>query len=234
MNKKIAKKWWLWLLLILLISAFVFALLIWYGIENYKKSKDIDFSTIVLGSHLPKTDLNRGMVHRNNYVDASVEFFKVKKGDYNDYVQAAIEAGYVIESADYGQSYVGYNEEGYCIHVSFKHGYLSVFLEAPWIFEQIEWPDSDLASRLPIPKSLSARRWADTDGLFKVFLEHMTREDLEEYIVACRNKGFVLNEKRMDEDFLAFNEEGYKLELKYEGFNRISIAIWSPEALERR
>ncbi len=79
----------------------------------------------------------------------------------------------------------------------------------------IEWPTSDLASMLPVPTTLKGEIIKNNYDLFSVEISKSSEEDYEDYVEACKDKGFTVDAEEEDEKYSAFNEDGYILTLTY-------------------
>lgn len=54
-------------------------------------------------------------------------------------------------------------------------------------------------------------------------------DDYAEYVKACEEAGFTVDYSKYDESYSASNAEGYKLSLRYIGFNTMEVSIEVPE-----
>lgn len=81
---------------------------------------------------------------------------------------------------------------------------------------EVRWPNSELVSRLPVPDSLSGKVLWESSEDFSVELINISQEQYEDYVDACMEKGFTIDYYRDEEDFWAFDAEGYDLSVDYD------------------
>ena len=82
-----------------------------------------------------------------------------------------------------------------------------------------------MAKQLPIPKDPYGRVEWGTDEGFEVYLGNTTKDDFNDYVDACYNKGFNLDSHRSDKYYYANNSKGYQVHVEYEGNNVMSVSI---------
>ncbi len=80
---------------------------------------------------------------------------------------------------------------------------------------EIKWPESDLATMLPEPTTLRGEILKNNYELFSVDISKSSEDDYEEYVEACKDKGFTVDAEEGEEKYSAFNEDGYRLQLTY-------------------
>lgn len=104
--------------------------------------------------------------------------------------------------------------------------------------ESYDWPQSEMAQMLPEPenKILSI---SEDEGESLDFEVVATSEDCKKYIDQCKEKGFMekseMSQSSGDYDFLAYNSEGYKLEISNDVSRReMDVYLYSPEYLAER
>lgn len=90
----------------------------------------------------------------------------------------------------------------------------------------LEWPSSGLATMLPKPSSDKGEVHTNTDDTFRADVSEYSTSDYEEYVTACREKGFAVDEVRDSLGWEAYSEEGAHLKLTYlESSEEMSIAL---------
>ena len=93
-------------------------------------------------------------------------------------------------------------------------------------FEKYDWDEIVLADMLPKPASPYGEIISNSADYISVDVTKITAVQYQEYIVACREKGFAIDEETTGHTFIAYNEQGYKLSLSYYEHNsemRISL-----------
>ena len=100
------------------------------------------------------------------------------------------------------------------------------------------WSSYKLSSLLPEPKDKKIEVSTDSKVLFQAELSEYSMDEYDEYVAACKEKGFsnniieetdagyILGEDPVTNTFSASNDDGYLLELKYkEPLNLMEITL---------
>ena len=192
---------------------------------------DFEWSDIELHEMIPEPEDAYGHVGIDETYTLYVTIHKVSEKDYEDYVERCIEFGYVIESDETSTQYSAYNSDGYKLRLHFDEDdrTLLIDLDAPEEMAEFEWPTSGIGSILPATKSNYGRVSTDDSKTYIVHVGNMTTDDFSEYVKACEQIGFVVDYSRSDGYYSALNADGYKLSLRYLGFNVIEVSIKAPE-----
>lgn len=188
---------------------------------------------ILLNEYAPKPDMSSAKVMTNSKEEFYVYDIICSRTEYYNYVKDCKEFGYdyeIMEEDEY--SYRAYSEKGYQINISYITN-LSIELNAPMSMNSIEWPNSDIAKLIPQPKSLHGKIEWEHDYGFVIYIGNTTLDDFREYINSVYNSGFNVDYNKGDTTFWAENENGYHVNIKYQGFNTMSIRIDEPDAKEQ-
>ncbi len=106
---------------------------------------------------------------------------------------------------------------------------LSELLEEAEEFSEFQWPDSEIARLLPVPESnVGSISWEATYG-FVIYVGETTRDQYDNYIELCKDKGFTFDYRKGDDYYYADNEDGYQLTLRYEEDSTMFVRIDEPE-----
>ena len=97
-------------------------------------------------------------------------------------------------------------------------------------FSEFRWPNSAIASLLPVPNSSFGRIWIESSSQLSVDVGNTTQAEFNAYVDGCMNKGFNVDYARLGNDFFtAENEAGYSLLLSFNNDNEImTIALNAP------
>ena len=194
-----------------------------------EKSEPIQWSVLELGSMLPEPQGMNGEVGVDLAHALSVTLHNITKEQYKGYKNNCIEAGYTVESDDTGTSYIAFNSDGYQLRLVYSFEELYIHLDAPEKMDKFEWPVNGLGSMLPATKStLGDISWNNSET-FIVHVGNTTIDEYNDYVKACEEKGFTVDFSKDDKYYSADNAEGYKLTLRYLGFNRIEVSLEAPE-----
>ena len=79
--------------------------------------------------------------------------------------------------------------------------------------EDYKWPSSALAQMLPHPPSDIGQVWSDSDNSLSVYVYGVTTEHFDAYISACKDRGFIVDAKKMTRSYDAYNDDGFALRL---------------------
>lgn len=91
------------------------------------------------------------------------------------------------------------------------------------------WPEDGITQMLPEPKVKKGTLSVHEDSMH-AYVYRMSAEDYKEYLDACIEKGFNKEAENGGNDYHAFNEEGYELDLFYEErYKRMSIDLDAPK-----
>jgi hypothetical protein len=92
---------------------------------------------------------------------------------------------------------------------------------------EFRWPESEIASLLPVPEStVGTLEWETATGIL-VRLRNISRDQYDSYVDACREQGFVNDSIWSDDSYSAYNEAGYFLMLECRK-NAMSIEMKAP------
>ena len=104
-------------------------------------------------------------------------------------------------------------------------------LEENSTFEEngtFEWPASGICTVLPEPNTNRGELDILPSSLM-LELHQQSIQDYNEYIDSCREKGFTIDVKQSNIDYEAFNDEGYKLRVRYDDYSQeIDIFLNNP------
>ena len=93
----------------------------------------------------------------------------------------------------------------------------------------IVWPSSKAASQLPVPKSTIGNFISDSDDNLNVYVGNTSREDYNNYVKACADRGFKVGYDNSKNRYSAKNNAGWDLSLSYEGNSVMNIMLSAPD-----
>lgn len=123
---------------------------------------------------------------------------------------------------------------GFVLLILYSKAYSSSDINADDYIEnmemsEIQWPDSEIAKLLPVPKSKTGNFIRETSEGFSVYLGDTSKKQYDDYVKACSKKGFKENYSKDEKYYRADNKEGYHISLDYEGHNIMLVSIDAPE-----
>lgn len=101
-------------------------------------------------------------------------------------------------------------------------------------FDEIQWPNSELVSLLPVPESNIGRISLETSSSFMVYIGKTSKEQYNNYVNECIEKGFIVDYTKSDNYYFADNEDGYHISIQYEDSDTMYIHISEPDKTESK
>ena len=83
-------------------------------------------------------------------------------------------------------------------------------------YGEFVWPSSEAAAQLPVPESTTGEISLDKEDYLSVYVADISKEQYDEYVNQCKEKGFTLDYSNSDSYYMAKNENGYSLYLSYD------------------
>lgn len=190
-----------------------------------------DWDEVVLADELPKPKSPYGEISwsSEDYLSLTVEKMTLSK--YEKYVKACENKGFTIDAEIDEKYFCAFNDNGYKLILNFLESSeeMHISLKSEMDFEKIEWSDSKIAKKLPVPKSPTGSISVDDDDYFSVYVSDTNIDGYKAYVASCEKKGFTVDANKQDKSYVAKNAEGYKITVDYEGNNVIYISISEPE-----
>ncbi len=96
--------------------------------------------------------------------------------------------------------------------------------------ENFEWSSVVLNEIIPEPDSLFGDLHSNSSEYFSVDIYKVDKNDFNNYVEDCKEKGFTIDIEQLSDSFYAFNEAGYKVSVSYSEYGEyISITLEAPE-----
>lgn len=219
------KKGWFIILVIIIIFLAI------SSIKNNKVEKINWNSDIELSNMLPEPKSNKAEVSSNSDSYMSVYIHKTTKEDYKDYLSECENKGYNLDTNKSATSYYAFNSDGYRLSLSYDEDdeKMYISLDAPMEMNNIQWPTSELAKLLPVPKSTVGKFSTDTSDRLYVYVGNTSIEDYNTYVNECSQTGFSVDYDKSEKYYNAKDSNGNKLSLHYIGGNTMTIEITKAE-----
>ncbi|HIX29949.1 MAG TPA: DUF4839 domain-containing protein [Candidatus Blautia stercoravium] len=225
-----APKRWLHIIALALAAVLLVPYVSLFG-TDYGDAEKFAWSDILLADVIPEPKSHLGEILANSETHLSLYVYKTNTGDYSKYVDACEEKGFTVEADRSDLSYYAYNADGYKLSLYYDENdsKMSINVDAAEEYGTLEWPDSVIASMLPVPKSTTGEITRDDEKGFAAYVSNTPIEEFNAYVEACSAAGFNIDASDYDESYSAENSEGYKLSVSYQGNGVISISIDEPE-----
>lgn len=220
------------ILLLMLMSIMVLSLVACGGKDNNgTKAEQFEWTDIEMHEVLPKPENTYGEIGHNSKTALILTLCDIDEKAFKNYRDECISEGYTIDPEESYMSYSAYNEDGYSVRLIFSDSNqeMNVYMDAPEEMDEFEWPTNGLGAMLPATKSTLGDISWDNSETFIVHVGNMTIDDYKDYVKACEDKGFTVEHSKDDEYYSAEDANGYKLTLRYLGFNKIEISLKAPE-----
>ena len=195
-----------------------------------EKNEKIVWDELVLGNQIPEITNKEGTNFHNSNGLLILYIENVSAKEYYQYIEKVKERGFTIDIEKDDFNFRAFNEEGYELKLGYfdYHKELEIELEDPEEYEEFEWPDTEMTKKIPETNSKTGEIIESKDDRFYAEISNITKEELDQYINSCKDKGFNKNIDTEDYTYYAENEEGYRLSIIYKGFNIISIKVEEP------
>lgn len=184
-----------------------------------------------IAMQVPKPPSDKGKITFNDDEMFWLEVYGINESQYESYIAECKNRGFSIEGEKDSISYQAYNEEGYFVQLLYlsSREELSIHVEAPQPMSEVQWPKSDIAKRLPVPKSSYGNIYWEADYGFVIYLGNTSKKDFWAYADACYDAGFTVDYEKGDTYFRADDSEGYHVNVEYRGNDVMFIRLDDPD-----
>ena len=196
------------------------------------KEETFIWADVVMEDILPEPPSNKGKFITNTIESLWMDVNDLTDKQFAEYVEACKEKGFTVDADSSGLSYNAYNTDGYNLSLFFAGSTktLNIHLDAPMEMTEIKWPESEAGKQLPAPESTKGKFVSEKDTSFNVYIGDTSKEAYEAYIEACADEGFNVDSSKTEKNYSAKNADGWKVSVRYEGFDIIQITISAPSA----
>ena len=232
MKKQVIKVPQSWLHIVALVLAVVLLApyMTLFG-TDYGDAEKFAWSDILLADVIPEPKSHLGEILANSDEYLSLYVYKTSAEDYSKYVNACEEKGFTVEAEQSDLSYYAYNADGYKLSLYYDENdsKMSISVDAAEEYGALVWPDSEIASMLPVPKSTTGEITQDDEKGFAAYVSDTPIEEYNAYVAACADKGFTVEASESEKSYSAKNSDGYQLSVSYQGNGVMSISVDEPE-----
>ena len=232
MKKQVIKVPQKWLHIVALVLAVILLVpyMTLFGMD-YGDAEKFAWSDILLADVIPEPKSHLGEILANSDEYLSLYVYKTSAEDYSKYVDACEEKGFTVEAEQSDLSYYAYNADGYKLSLYYDENdsKMSISVDAAEEYGALVWPDSEIASMLPVPKSTTGEITQDDEKGFAAYVSDTPIEEYNAYVAACADKGFTVEASESEKSYSAKNSNGYQLSVSYQGNGVMSISVDEPE-----
>lgn len=220
-NKKpIYKRAWFIIIAVILVLSVL-------GSISSNDTEKFEWNNFKLAQLLPEPKSNRGEILSDSEEILDIYVTDISSDEYDSYILECKDRGFTVESEKTKNSYTAFNENGYKLSLWYDDSEkeLNIDLSAPEEMGDLDWPTRGLGSLLPEPYSWTGKIVRDDSDYFSAIVGETPIDDFKDYIEECEDAGFTVNYSKNDNYFSAENEDGYKVYVKYTGFDTIEVTI---------
>lgn len=175
---------------------------------------------------LPKPEASESNITIDDEDSFIAHISNVSKDEFKQYVEACKKAGFKIEKESKSNDYSAFNKKGYKLELSyFSTEKFSISLYAPLPIGTLEWPNSGIATLIPIPKSIDGTILNDSANLFSVYIGDTSFEEYKMYVDEFKNRGFNLDYYSSDKIYRAKDNQGNSIDVSYYGFDIVKVYL---------
>ena len=92
---------------------------------------------------------------------------------------------------------------------------------------EIVWLDTGLMTKIPEIENKNGHIWDNNETELNMSLEDVSYKEFEEYITECKSLGYSINSTKDTNKYLAYNNDGYNLDLSHIG-TTMYIKLYAP------
>ncbi len=217
------------------ILALVLALMIIFALSGCGGGSRLEWPDTSLGNRLPGPPVKKGEITVETSDVLMADAFDATEKDYQRFVESCEKKGFIIDSSKEDYAFSAYDEDGYFIELRYwkddKEINITVKASVEANFSEFSWPKSKIASSIPVPESnFGTVSWESENG-FVIYVGETSKEDYNEYVDRCYDAGFTIDYSKGDDYFRGVNEDGYHLNVNYEGNQTMFVRMDTSEAL---
>ena len=100
-------------------------------------------------------------------------------------------------------------------------------------YKKLDWPTVGLSKKIPEAEFKYGKIFENSDKKLSITIYHVTKDDFNKYVNACKNVGLVLEKEKLVNSFVSYSISGYEFELTYyKKENSIDIGLHEGERFE--
>lgn len=200
--------------------------------DNKTENGDrIMWANIRLGDHLPQPMSDIGELYLNTYSFLDLKLENITPDEYYEYVNSCEETGFSFDVNQSTYYFEAFDETGYKLSLSYDEysDVMNISLSVPDTFNEFNWEDIIIKNMLPKPRSSLGTIIANEDNKLELDLGNMDVDEYRKYVTQCKEYGFNQDIETSDNQFIAKNQDDYKLTLEYKGGKVVSLTLDEPE-----
>lgn len=215
--------------------ALVLTMAMLFGLSSCGGNERLIWPETSLGERLPNPPVKNGEIVVETSSTLHARAVDATERHYQNFVKDCEDSGFTVDIKREDNSFSAYDEDGYFVEVWYTQSEetINITIKASIEddFSEIEWPKSEIAGSIPVPKSnIGIISWENEDG-FVIYIGETSKEDYDEYVSQCYEAGFTIDYNKGDDYFRGINRVGYHLNVDYEWNQTMFIRMDTAEAL---
>ena len=95
--------------------------------------------------------------------------------------------------------------------------------------DKFDWSELELSDRLPKPASKKGTVYTDSEEELSIDVDNISKKEYKSYLKECQSMGYTEESEKGDDEYQAFDKDGYKLKLSYEDYGeKMDIRLTAP------
>jgi len=235
MGMQIIKEKFKYLHMLVAFAGFALVVLYMFGPSksSSKKYEEMIWPSKGLATYVPKPETEYGLISINDEKRFFARIEKMDEDAFKEYKEQCKAFGYIVEAEEDNDSYSAYNSEGVKIDLKLwdKSESVDIEVEESKSKSKYTWPGSELAKRISKPKSEYGTVESDSSQNFVIYIAKTSKDEFWKYVEECEQRGFVADYNKGDNSYYAYDNEGYYINLKYQGNETFRLEVKSPDKL---
>ena len=93
--------------------------------------------------------------------------------------------------------------------------------------EKIIWLETGLSTKVPEVENKKGKIWKNSETELEISLDDISYNEFERYVTKCNEFGYNVNATKKTDEYLAYNNDDYYLDLSYIG-SKMYIKLYAP------
>jgi len=179
--------------------------------------KTFEWPDTELSRLLPQPESNEGEISSIDAESLSIEVTGLSISKFEAYIIKCKENGFTVNSKRKGNTFTAYNDNHFYLKLTYtdysNKTEMTIYLEAPKIVGELQWPDTTLTNIIPDPKSTNGEITENDEVALWVLVYDFSESKYESYLTEIKNYGFTIDSKTGTTTYEAYNENGYHIKI---------------------
>lgn len=183
-----------------------------------------------LSCNLPNIEGKEVIVHTNSGTELWIDVEDVSYKQFEKYIEECKNWGYSMDAVKTTHTYKAYNDGNDLLELSHYSDDLDIRLTLvdEIIDEGFTWPAGELGLKIPRLEDVTGIVKINNDDCLNFELIALSQSDFDSYIEECKVKGFNIDAEIDNSSYVAYDSEGYKLDISYNDIKTLKIIVEAP------